>query len=186
MFLVRVFNHFKSKRQKKKMLSCGKNVSIQQPFNVVSFKNLIMGDNCYIAPGVRFINSRAKIILGNNVLIGGDSKFISGNHRIDIPGLYMSEVTDDYKNEEYDKYDKDIIVEDDVMFGVNCLVLSGVHIGTGSFIGAGSIVNKDIPPYSIAVGVPAKVIKQRFTSEQLDEHLKILKNRGLLRDNISK
>lgn len=90
------------------------------------------------------------------------------------------------KNEEYDKYDKDIIVEDDVMFGVNCLVLSGVHIGTGSFIGAGSIVNKDIPPYSIAVGVPEKVIKQRFSSEQLDEHLKILKNRGLLRDNISK
>lgn len=181
MFFLRVFNHLKSKRQKRKMLSCGKNVSIQQPFNVTDFRNVVMGDNCYIAPGVRFINSRAKIILGNNVLIGGDSKFISGNHRIDVPGLYMSEITDKYKDSEYDKYDKDIVIGDDVMFGVNCLVLSGVHVGTGSFIGAGSIVTKDIPSYSVAIGAPAKVVKPRFTDEQLKLHLEILKSRNLLK-----
>ena len=180
LIIKRIINKIKSCHQKNKMAKCGSKTSIQQPFEATNYKNIEMGNNCYIASNVRFINSRARIILGNNVLIGGDSKFISGNHKIDVPGLYMSEVTDDYKNDEYSKYDRDIIIDDDVMFGVNCLVLSGVHVGTGSFIGAGSIVNKDIPPYSIAVGVPAKVIKKRFSDEQLEKHIQILKERGLM------
>jgi len=55
-----------------------------------------------------------------------------------------------------------IKIEDDVWLGVGSTVLDGVTIGKGSVIGAGSVVTKDIPPYSIAVGVPAKVIKKRL------------------------
>jgi len=55
-----------------------------------------------------------------------------------------------------------IIIEDDVWLGVGSTVLDGVTIGKGSVIGAGAVVTKDIPPYSIAVGVPAKVIKKRL------------------------
>ena len=54
-----------------------------------------------------------------------------------------------------------VTVEDDVWIGSNCVILPGVTIGCGSVIGAGAVVTKDIPPYSIAVGVPAKVLKQR-------------------------
>lgn len=55
---------------------------------------------------------------------------------------------------------KPVIVEDDVMIGANVVVLEGVTIGKGSVIGAGAVVTKDIPPYSVATGMPAQVIKQ--------------------------
>jgi Acetyltransferase (isoleucine patch superfamily) len=54
-----------------------------------------------------------------------------------------------------------IVIEDDVWIGANATILPGVKVGRGSVIGAGSVVNKDIPEYSLAVGVPAKVIRNR-------------------------
>jgi acetyltransferase-like isoleucine patch superfamily enzyme len=61
------------------------------------------------------------------------------------------------------------IIEDNVWIGANCIIMKGITIGEGSVIGAGSIVTKDIPPYSIAVGVPAKVIKNRQEEFDLDK-----------------
>jgi virginiamycin A acetyltransferase len=56
---------------------------------------------------------------------------------------------------------KEVVIEDDVWLGYNVTVLPGVTIGQGSVIGAGSVVTSDIPPYTVAVGNPAKVIKTR-------------------------
>lgn len=67
----------------------------------------------------------------------------------------------------------DIIVEDDVWIGCRVTVLSGVHIGQGAVVAAGSVVNKDVPPYAIVGGVPARVIKYRFEPEMIEELLKI-------------
>ena len=67
----------------------------------------------------------------------------------------------------------DIVVEDDVWIGCRVTVLSGVHIGQGAVVAAGSVVNKDVPPYAIVGGVPAKVIKYRFEPEMIEELLKI-------------
>lgn len=75
--------------------------------------------------------------------------------------------------------DKDVIIEDGVWVGCNVTILKGVHIGKGSVIAAGSIVTKDVPPYSIVGGNPAKVIKFRFTEEQIKEHERILNERNL-------
>ena len=66
-----------------------------------------------------------------------------------------------------------IIVEDDVWIGYGAIVMSGVHIGQGAIIAAGSVVTKDIPPYAIVGGIPAKVIKYRFNEEIIKELLKI-------------
>lgn len=62
----------------------------------------------------------------------------------------------------------DIIVDDDVWFGYRSTILSGVHIGQGAVIAAGSVVAQDVPPYAIVGGVPAKVIKYRFPQEIID------------------
>lgn len=76
--------------------------------------------------------------------------------------------------------DQDVIIEDGVWIGCNVTILKGVTIGRGAVVGAGSLVTKDVPPYAIAVGNPAKVIKSRFTADQIEEHETILKKRGLI------
>lgn len=67
----------------------------------------------------------------------------------------------------------DIIVEDDVWIGYGATILSGVRIGQGAVVAAGSVVTKDIPPYAIVGGIPAKVIKYRFNDEMIRELLKV-------------
>lgn len=59
----------------------------------------------------------------------------------------------------------DIVIDDDVWIGTNATILSGVHIGRGAVVGAGAVVTKDIPPYAVAAGVPAGIIKYRFEPE---------------------
>ena len=72
------------------------------------------------------------------------------------------------KTEEY----KQTIIGNDVFIGANVTVLDGVTIGDGAVVGAGAVVTKDIPPYAIAVGVPAKVSKYRFDSDLVTKLLK--------------
>ncbi len=67
----------------------------------------------------------------------------------------------------------DTIVGNDVWIGQNVTVMPGVHIGDGAIIGANSVVAKDIPPYTIAVGNPCRVIKKRFDDELIDLLLKL-------------
>ena len=68
---------------------------------------------------------------------------------------------------------KTITLGNDVWIGANVCILSGVKIGDGAIVGAGSVVTKDIPSYAIAVGNPAKVIKYRFSEEHIARLLKI-------------
>lgn len=67
-----------------------------------------------------------------------------------------------------------VTIEDDVWTGANITILKGVTIGRGSVVAAGSVVTKSCPPYSIIGGVPAKIIKYRFTVEQVLEHERLL------------
>lgn len=62
----------------------------------------------------------------------------------------------------------DIVIEDDVWIGTRAIILSGVHIGKGAIVAAGAVVTSDIPEYSIVAGVPAKVVKKRFTDKQIE------------------
>ena len=64
----------------------------------------------------------------------------------------------------------DIIIESDVWIGRNVTILSGVHIGRGCTVGAGAVVSKSLPPYCVAVGVPAKPIKFKWTIEEILQH----------------
>lgn len=74
---------------------------------------------------------------------------------------------------KHDKYEesKDSYIGNDVFVGANVTMLDGVKIGDGAVIGAGAVVTKDVPPYAIAVGVPARVIKYRFDVRQRESLL---------------
>ena len=121
------------------------------------------------------------LIVGKYCSIAKDVKFIlGGNHRTDCFMTFpvLNKFVDTNINEAFSK--GKIILEDDVWIGVGATLLSGVHLGRGCVVGAGSVVTKSFPPYSIIGGNPAKIIKMRFDNNIL----KKLESTGLKIDEI--
>jgi acetyltransferase-like isoleucine patch superfamily enzyme len=92
-----------------------------------------------------------RIVIGNHVLIGPDVLITAASYRFDDG----SPVTDQVMDEG------DITIGDDVWLGAKVVILPGVKIGSGAVIGASAVVNRDIPDFAIAVGIPAKIVGQR-------------------------
>ena len=92
-----------------------------------------------------------------DTVIGQGTTMIGGNHRITDVGRFIYDVLDK-KPED----DADIHIEDDVWVGTNTIILKGVTIGRGAVVAAGAVVTKDVPPYAIAGGIPARVLKYRW------------------------
>ena len=86
----------------------------------------------------------------------------------------MYEVKDSDKR---DSDDQDVVFSGDNWIGANSTILKGVTVGEGAVVAAGALVNKDVPPYAI-VGGPAKVIKMRFTEDEIAEHKKLIEKRN--------
>jgi acetyltransferase-like isoleucine patch superfamily enzyme len=98
---------------------------------------------------------------------------MGGDHNTSQLGKYMFDVT-----EKLPENDVPIIIEDDVWIGTGAIILKGVTIGEGAIVAAGALVIKDVPPYSVVGGIPAKVLKLRFTEDQILEHKKNLNVRN--------
>lgn len=131
-----------------------------------NMRNVYVYDNVGIGPHALLSTPNAKIIIKGNCAIAEHLTIHTGNHARVI-GKFVTDITEANKPEGYDK---DVIIEKDVWIGSNVTILAGVHIGRGATIAAGAVVNKDVPPYSIVGGVPAKVIKFYWTKEQILEH----------------
>ncbi|MGV7211212.1 glycosyltransferase [Oxalobacteraceae bacterium A2-2] len=127
--------------------------------------------------------------IGHFVSIADDCKFLlGGNHRTDTLSTFPFQAKYFGTAEAGSK--GPIIIGDDVWIGYNCTVLSGVTIGQGAVVAAGSLVTKDVPPYAIVGGNPARLIKYRFAPDVIAELLRldygrvtdeaILRNRELL------
>lgn len=118
--------------------------------------------NCHIEIGEGTYIGSYTIIAGNGAVKIGKDCLIASHSSIYANNHNFADVT--RKIKEQGVTCKGIIIEDDCWLGDGVKVLDGVTIGQGSVIGAGAVVTKDIPPYSVAVGVPAKVISQRNKS----------------------
>lgn len=120
-------------------------------------KTLFIGDEFQMNDYVH-ITAMKRVTIGNNVLIASKVYISDCTH-----GSYAGDIYDshpDEKPKERKLYADPIVIEDNVWLGEFVSVLSGVTIGKGSIVGANSVVTKSLPPYVIAVGVPAKPIKQ--------------------------
>ena len=116
---------------------------------------LTIGNNVGIAQNC-FIQVRGEITIGSNVIFGPGVSIFSENHLFtdpDIPVVEQGEAR------------KGVIIEDNVWIASGAIILDGVRIGKNSIIAAGSVVNKNVPEYSVVGGVPAKIIKSRKQQE---------------------
>ena len=157
---------------KRCMKHCGKNVYLRpMSSDIKGLENLYVGDNTLIPKGSTFYCTRAELRIGNNVIFGPKPTIITGDHRIDLIGKHIINITDE---EKLPDQDLPVIIEDGVWCGANITILKGVTIGRGSVVAAGSVVTKSCPPYSIIGGVPAKVIRMRFTKEEIERHERLL------------
>lgn len=115
-----------------------------------------------------------KLEIGNFVSIAPEVKFIlGGNHEMKTFTTFPFKVIC-FKDNKIEALTKGkISIKDDVWIGMNTLIMSGVTIGQGAIIAAGSVISKDVPPYAIVGGNPAKVIKYRFSQDLIEEMVKI-------------
>lgn len=113
-----------------------------------------------------------KLIIGSFCSIAQNVTFLmGGNHNYKSLSTFPFE---HYFEEKRCSISKgDIIVEDDVWIGYGCIILSGVTIGKGAVVAAGTIITKDVPPYSIVAGRPQKIIKKRFSDDVIARLMKI-------------
>lgn len=118
---------------------------------------LEIGKRTYIGP-YTCMAGPGDIRIGEDCLIASGVGIYANNHNFDDPTRRINQQGSSCKG---------IVIEDDCWLGSGARVLDGVTIGQGSIIGAGAVVTKDIPPYSVAVGVPAKVISKRGAAKAL-------------------
>lgn len=180
-FITKIINIYKRNDVKIKMqglFKCGKDVTINYPFSVNGEENITIGDGTTILDGARMqvfssltgkkthltigsncyfcyrltILAGGDVTIGDHVLMASDISIISHNH-----GINPEEVTP-YMDQTLQI--APIVIGDNCWLGDKVVVTAGVTIGKGCVVGSNSVVTHDIPDYSIAVGAPARVIKQ--------------------------
>lgn len=134
---------------------------------------IIIGNNFYIG---KYSIIETNAIIGHNVIIANHVSLIGrydhNYQQIGTPIRLASQIRD--KTYNWKGLDSKIIIEDDVWIGLGSIILSGVKIGQGSIIAAGSIVTRDVEQFSIYGGNPAKKIRDRFDSnEDLLNHIRL-------------
>lgn len=155
--------------------------------NIFSPNYVHVGRGTYGILNVRQSNYTAHLNIGNYCSIAPDVVFIlNSEHPLNTISTYPFKVI--IMGEESEAGTKgDIRIEDDVWIGERAVILSGVTIGQGAVIAAGAVVTKDVPPYAIVGGVPAKLIRYRFNAELIQELLKIDFSKlddGMIREHI--
>lgn len=126
----------------------GENVTMLAPMWCDYGVNTTIGANCYFNHGQTILDG-APVAFGDNVFVGPQCVFATAVHPIDAQ-----------ERNRFWEYAEPITVESDVWIGAHVTVLSGVRIGRGTVIGAGSVVNRDIPAGVVAVGNPCRVLRE--------------------------
>ena len=123
--------------------------------------HISVGDNTTIRYESK-IGAVNSIMIGNNVIISNNVTIYDNNNHPTSPAERY-DITQNMRNAEKWRWknsdSKPVVIEDNVWIGERCAILKGVHIGKGSIVGLGSVVTKDVPPYTIVAGNPAKVVK---------------------------
>lgn len=140
-------------------------VEIGFPILITKPQNVFLYEKTRINPGAKIITYQGKFIVKKYTGIAYGFTVVTGNHTPTV-GYPQTQLGHSHLND----VERDVIIEEDVWVGANVTLLSGAHIGRGCVIGACSLVNKEIPPYAVVVGSPARIIASKFTLEQILLH----------------
>ena len=163
---------FKRKNKESDTSLFGEGVKIYPPFSI---SETTIGKGTYIAQN----SIISKTSIGKFCSIGPNLVCGYGIHPINgistNPCFYSTLKQNGMTYSSIDKISerKNITIGNDVFIGMNVSILDGINIGDGAVIGAGAVITKDVPPYAVVGGVPAKVIKYRFEQEVIKKMLKI-------------
>lgn len=139
----------------------------------IDHDRVIVGKGSYGVISVLSDDKNSKLIIGNYCSIAENVNFLLGvEHRLNCISTFpfKSKIL----NENMEGISKgNIVIEDDVWIGYGAMIMSGVHIGQGAVVAAGSVVTKNVPAYAIVGGSPAKIIRFRFESEVIEELLNV-------------
>lgn len=155
---------------RKNFYACGRNVMFFPLDSSFSYDTIEIGNDVFIAAGARFhARPGIRLRIGSKVMFGPEVMICCGNHNTSVVGRFMCDV-----HEKLPEDDLPVTIEDDVWIGARSILLKGVTVGRGAIVAAGSVVTRDVPPYSVVGGVPAKVLKMRWSREKIEEHERIL------------
>ncbi|KAL1966997.1 hypothetical protein VTN77DRAFT_3521 [Rasamsonia byssochlamydoides] len=126
----------------------GENCYIEPPFHVDYGCNVSIGRNVYANVNLTILDC-ALVTIGHRVMIGPSVSILAATHETEVQS-----------RRDNIEYARPITIGNDCWIGGNVVLLAGVTIGNGSTIGAGAVVTKDIPPFSVAVGNPARVVRK--------------------------
>lgn len=170
MYLGYLYNKYKEKHLKKKLGFCGRDNNILQPCHCGFPQNVYLDDYTLIQPNCTIIiTPPGKFVIKKYSSISCNGMIVTGNH-IPTVGLNQRIIGRLHINDN----EKGVYIDEDCWCGANVTLLGGTHLKRGVVVGANSLVNKEIPPYAVVVGSPAKIIASKFTLEQIIEHEKKL------------
>ena len=184
MKLLENFKKLKKRKRFDKNSIHPKSLSVGSSSNCTSEnkQNIVIGENCEIMGSLysqangkitignyseirhsSFVGSVDEITIGNYVIISNNVKIYDNNHHPTSPAVRKQMCIDGFYGDAWNWTNSEhapVIIEDNVWIGEYVTILKGVRIGEGSVIGCNSVVTKDVPPYSIAAGNPARVVKK--------------------------
>lgn len=141
---------------------CGVDVNVEHGAWFGSGKGITLGDRSDIGMDALVIGP---VQVGRDVMMGPRCVLLASAHdtrRVDVP-----------MNQQGFREDRPIVIEDDVWIGAGSIVLPGRRIGTGSIVGAGSVVVADVPPWTVVAGNPARILTIRRPGDQLPEAMAV-------------
>jgi acetyltransferase-like isoleucine patch superfamily enzyme len=170
-FVQRAYSAVARFHYRRRLLSCGEDVVFDPLSSTIQYDQVRIGSRVYIGPGATI--GRADI--GDDVMLGPNVSLRDGYHAYDVVGKTMRDSGDAAAGPGR------VIVGSDVWIGEGAVLLRRARVPDGVVVGTKAMVHGPVPPYTVVAGTPAAVVRQRFSDDELREHLRL---RGVPADRI--
>ena len=156
---------------KEDFATCGEDVILEYPVKVDHPELVYIGSHVVIRGGLTLISHTGKLIIKDHTRMAQRLTVVTGNHTVKPP---LDRWQVECNQSGYGDIEEDVTIEEDVWIGINVTIMPGVTIGRGSIIGACSNVTKSTPPYTVCCGNPCRVVRLKYSIEEIIKREEIL------------